>query len=568
MTILTGGKFNALESTSSCARIPGGADHGSRCHERRRRHAPAAEAEEIDGSRRHRISRQPAERARGQEELRAGGRRRFRRRHRRIARRHHRRIAGAPAGHQRHARSRQHEPGSVRGLGPRLVLGLVNGREVASSEPNRNVRWEIYPSEVVSGADVYKSQSADLVAGGVAGTIDIRTIRPLDYPGPKSCCAAGRCTTRPVRTFRAMTRTVTAAAPASRTLERQFRLQHRRQRAAPEERLPVVPGLGLQRRQPSTPSNATGDIDDDGTIDPTPWGAQTEVKKLTEDRLRRERRHRLASDGQFRAQLRRAVFEVHHRRRPEPGLVRPQRLMGNWDNGHAVVLRRPAVQRTPQMTAPSSRATLDNCYALGHQRHREVHRRQGPVRHRRQHQDSNRTWTVTGDLSYSKATRNNRWAAFRVGGIAGDDDLRHGSGSHAVAHHQLESCRSQHPGGAELAARSGPMAPTISRTNSPRCAWTSTRSYEGDQLKSYQVRRAHSPSAKRTICAASRTTSRIIPGTLPARLFTNYSGERVRRAAAAQRRLRRNRRLRVRRHAGERQAPSSRAAWLGRGRRR
>ena len=72
----------------------------------------------------------------------------------------------------------------MRGLGPRLVLGLVNGREVASSEPNRNVRWEIYPSEVVSGVDVYKSQSADLVAGGVAGTIDIKTIRPLDYSGP------------------------------------------------------------------------------------------------------------------------------------------------------------------------------------------------------------------------------------------------------------------------------------------------------------------------------------------------------------------------------------------------
>src|SRR5687768_7352135 len=73
---------------------------------------------------------------------------------------------------------------AMRGLGPRLVLGLVNGREVASSEPNRNVRWEIYPSEVVSGVVVYKSQSADRVAGGVAGTIDIKTVRPLQYSGP------------------------------------------------------------------------------------------------------------------------------------------------------------------------------------------------------------------------------------------------------------------------------------------------------------------------------------------------------------------------------------------------
>jgi len=80
---------------------------------------------------------------------------------------------------------------AVRGLGPRLVLGLVNGREVATSEPDRNVRWEIYPSEDVSGVTVYKSQSADLIAGGVAATIDIRTLRPLDYTGPALTVRAG-----------------------------------------------------------------------------------------------------------------------------------------------------------------------------------------------------------------------------------------------------------------------------------------------------------------------------------------------------------------------------------------
>jgi iron complex outermembrane receptor protein len=79
----------------------------------------------------------------------------------------------------------------VRGLGARLVLGTVNGREVASSEPDRNVRWEIYPSEVVSGVQVYKSQSADLIAGGVAATINIDTIAPLDYKGPQFVLRAG-----------------------------------------------------------------------------------------------------------------------------------------------------------------------------------------------------------------------------------------------------------------------------------------------------------------------------------------------------------------------------------------
>jgi hypothetical protein len=40
---------------------------------------------------------------------------------------------------------------NVRGLGPRLVLGLVNGEEIASSEPDQDIRWEIFPSEIVSG---------------------------------------------------------------------------------------------------------------------------------------------------------------------------------------------------------------------------------------------------------------------------------------------------------------------------------------------------------------------------------------------------------------------------------
>jgi hypothetical protein len=53
------------------------------------------------------------------------------------------------------------------------------------------VRWEIYPSEAVSGVTVYKSQGADLIAGGVAATIDIRTIRPLDYSGPRLTLRAG-----------------------------------------------------------------------------------------------------------------------------------------------------------------------------------------------------------------------------------------------------------------------------------------------------------------------------------------------------------------------------------------
>jgi TonB-dependent receptor len=80
---------------------------------------------------------------------------------------------------------------AIRGLGPRMVLGLINGREMASSEPDRNVRWEIFPSEVVSGVEVFKSSEAKLVSGGISGTVDIQTIRPLDYHGPALTLRAG-----------------------------------------------------------------------------------------------------------------------------------------------------------------------------------------------------------------------------------------------------------------------------------------------------------------------------------------------------------------------------------------
>ncbi|MGA7673578.1 MAG: TonB-dependent receptor [Rhizomicrobium sp.] len=73
---------------------------------------------------------------------------------------------------------------AIRGLGPRFVFGLVNGREVASSEPDQNVRYESYPSEILSGAQVYKTQDASLIGGGIAATIDIRTTSPLEYTGP------------------------------------------------------------------------------------------------------------------------------------------------------------------------------------------------------------------------------------------------------------------------------------------------------------------------------------------------------------------------------------------------
>jgi TonB-dependent receptor len=70
---------------------------------------------------------------------------------------------------------------SVRGLGPFLGYSTYNGREISSGSGNRSVAFSQFPSELVNGAVVYKSQSADLVEGGVAGLINLQSIRPIDY---------------------------------------------------------------------------------------------------------------------------------------------------------------------------------------------------------------------------------------------------------------------------------------------------------------------------------------------------------------------------------------------------
>lgn len=83
---------------------------------------------------------------------------------------------------------------AVRGLGPRLLLGTVDGREVATSEPDRNVRWEIYPAEAVSGVTVEKTATASLLSGGISGIVDIQTPRPFDYQGPEFVFRGGLVT--------------------------------------------------------------------------------------------------------------------------------------------------------------------------------------------------------------------------------------------------------------------------------------------------------------------------------------------------------------------------------------
>jgi iron complex outermembrane recepter protein len=67
---------------------------------------------------------------------------------------------------------------TIRGLGPDFNVGTLDGVEQATTDDNRAVEYDQYPSELIGGATVYKTGQADLV-GGIGGTVDLQTVSPL-----------------------------------------------------------------------------------------------------------------------------------------------------------------------------------------------------------------------------------------------------------------------------------------------------------------------------------------------------------------------------------------------------
>ncbi len=70
---------------------------------------------------------------------------------------------------------------AIRGL--TQMETTLNGREVFTAGTGRNLDFADIPAELLAGIDVYKTSSADLLEGGVGGTIDLRTRRPFDFSG-------------------------------------------------------------------------------------------------------------------------------------------------------------------------------------------------------------------------------------------------------------------------------------------------------------------------------------------------------------------------------------------------
>ncbi|RIA46071.1 TonB-dependent receptor [Hephaestia caeni] len=79
--------------------------------------------------------------------------------------------------------NRNNELGDVRVRGLPDVLTTVNGREVFTTT-GRSFDLQDMPAEALSRVNVYKSQTADITEGGLAGVIDLELNRPFNFTKP------------------------------------------------------------------------------------------------------------------------------------------------------------------------------------------------------------------------------------------------------------------------------------------------------------------------------------------------------------------------------------------------
>jgi len=67
----------------------------------------------------------------------------------------------------------------IRGMNGDFSTALLNGRAQVSSSAGRSVEFDQYPAELLNSVLVYKTTDASLVGQGLAGTVDLQTVRPL-----------------------------------------------------------------------------------------------------------------------------------------------------------------------------------------------------------------------------------------------------------------------------------------------------------------------------------------------------------------------------------------------------
>lgn len=75
------------------------------------------------------------------------------------------------------------EPSGVIIRGLPQVRSEFNGRDTFSANSARGLSWQDISPELLAGVDTYKNETAEMIEGGIAGTVDLRTRLPFDSKG-------------------------------------------------------------------------------------------------------------------------------------------------------------------------------------------------------------------------------------------------------------------------------------------------------------------------------------------------------------------------------------------------
>lgn len=163
---------------------------------------------------------------------------------------------------------------SIRGMGPRLNMATMGGREIVSAEPSREVRYEQFPSELINSVEVFKSPMADQVEGGISGLVNMNFINPL-AKGERVITVTGHAMQYPLGSD--LAGADSSGKKGSVSYVDQW-----------SDKFGVVLGLSYQD-QPSVQRETSswsynkntadqGDINGDGIKEAAPWGGKTATK--------------------------------------------------------------------------------------------------------------------------------------------------------------------------------------------------------------------------------------------------------------------------------------------------
>jgi len=170
----------------------------------------------------------------------------------------------------------------IRGLSADLTLTTYNGRELAGTQNGRELATGNLPSGILHRVSVIKSTTADLIEGGMAGTIELASMKPLSlgerilsvdakalYNDMPSNGYLGNTGYQTGLAYFDQLKGNTLGIAASLTYSDRPRINY-------ETRARAHPGIMVRNR--NDPDNGFGDINSDGLVD----FIQTEMHQMSE----------------------------------------------------------------------------------------------------------------------------------------------------------------------------------------------------------------------------------------------------------------------------------------------